>query len=116
MKQDELVMKKDECEMINAKDALVRILQVAAHECYNMDEVRKSLDENESMMVYILETKYDRFDKDSSIEMQMMQYMEENGKFKKDSIMKRILKAFITYNSDAPEQYCVPSDEYVLKF
>lgn len=106
---------KDECEMINAKDVLVRILQVSAHEVYNLNEVKESLDENESMIVYILETKYDRLIKDSSIELQMLNYLNTNI-FKKDSVMKRVIKSFISYNSSEPEHYCVPSNEYVLKF
>lgn len=99
---------------IEMKNRLMYMLFIACHDVYNYDDCRKELSEQENRIVDELDKRYYEFDKDSSVQLQMLNYMDTYI-YKRDSIMKRVIKAFIYNNSAYPEYFFIPSDSYVKK-
>lgn len=96
------------------KNRLIYILNIACHDVYNYDDCRNDLTEQERRIADDLDMRYYDFNKDSSVQLQMLIYLNTNI-FKRDSTMKRVIKAFINYNSANPSYFCIPSDWYVKK-
>lgn len=96
------------------KYRLIYMLNIACHDVYNYDDCRNDLTEQERKIVDDLDMRYYDFNKDSSVQLQMLNYLNNNI-FKRDSTIKRVIKAFIYNNSSYPEYFFIPSDEYVEK-
>lgn len=98
---------------IEMKNRLVYMLFIACHDVYDYD-IRKELSEQENRIVDELDKRYYEFDKDSSVQLQMLIYLNANV-YRRDSVMKRVIKAFIYNNTSYPEYFFIPSDSYVKK-
>lgn len=96
------------------KNRLIYILNIACHSVYNYDDCRNDLNEQERKIADDLDRRYYDFNKDSSVQLQMLNYLNNNV-YKRDSDMKTVIKAFINHNSADPNWFFVPSDEYVNK-
>lgn len=101
--------------MYNAKYILVNILQYAAHGVYYRSEVLAELEtcgESYSTVAIKLEDLYDNFKKDSTLELQMLNYLDANV-YRRKSAIKNMIKLFISYNSSKPLHFSIPSDSYI---
>lgn len=62
-----------------------------------------------------LDKLYNTFNKDSSIEIQTLNYLL-NTVFRRPSDMKTVIKAFIAYNSAYPNEFHIPGNAFIDKF
>lgn len=99
----------------NSKFYLTNLLNVVCHNVCNVEEVRSTLTPQLRVLSHKLDKLYDTFNKDFSVEIQVLNYMLSNV-FRRPSDMKTVIKAFIAYNSAYPNYFGIPSNAFIDRF
>lgn len=99
----------------NQKYDLTNLLYVVCHSIENKEETRSMLSPQLQTLSHKLDKLYDTFNKDFSVEIQILNYLLNNV-FRRPSDMKMMIKAFIAYNSAQPNEFHIPGNTFIDKF
>lgn len=96
----------------DVKNVLVYILNFASHSVWYRNDLLDTLDKPSRDIAIKLDDLHDDFNKDNTVQLQMLNYLDSNV-YRRKSDMKNMIKAFISYNSSNPEIFNIPPDSYI---